>query len=201
LIAMAGNPDSYLARHADYLIETTVKQEACPNNLVPTSSTTAQMVMGDAMAVTLLEMRGFSSDDFALYHPGGALGKKLFLKVSDLYPNNEKPVVQTDTDIPTAIVEISSKRLGATAVLKNGKLAGVITDGDLRRMIQSGKPFDKLKAVDVMTKNPRTVSPETLVAIALDIMRSHNITQLPVVKDDEYLGVIHLHDILKEGIL
>lgn len=201
IIALAGNRDSFLAHQADYLIESTVSQEACPNNLAPTSSTTAQLVMGDAMAVALLEMRGFSSEDFALYHPGGALGKKLFLKVSDLYVNNEKPMVDFDTDIPSAIVEISSKRLGATAVLKNGKLVGVITDGDLRRMMQSGRPFQSLKAEDVMTRNPRTVSSDILLAKALDIMRSNNITQLPVVDGEEYLGVIHLHDILKEGIL
>lgn len=201
IIALVGNRDSYLAKQADYRIETTVKQEACPNNLAPTSSTTAQLVMGDAIAVSLLELRGFSSEDFALYHPGGALGKKLFLKVSDLYLNNEKPMVEFNTDIPTAIIEISSKRLGTTAVMKNDKLIGVITDGDLRRMIQSGKPYNSLKAEEVMTKNPRTVLPGILVAQALDIMRSNNITQLPVVEDDKYLGVIHLHDILKEGIL
>ncbi len=201
IIAMVGNLDSYLAKQADYLIETTVSQEACPNNLAPTSSTTAQLVMGDAMAVALLELRGFSPKDFALYHPGGALGKKLFLRVSDIYVNNEKPMVEIDADIPSAIVEISSKRLGATAVMNKGKLVGVITDGDLRRMIQSGKPFETLNASDIMTKNPRTISPKILVAQALDIMRSNNITQLPVVDCDNYLGVIHLHDILKEGIL
>jgi len=201
IIAMVGNLESYLAKQADYIIETTVSKEACPNNLAPTSSTTAQLVMGDAMAVALLELRGFSPKDFALYHPGGALGKKLFLRVSDIYVNNEKPMVEIDADISSAIVEISSKRLGATAVLDQGKLVGVITDGDLRRMIQSGKPFETLNAADIMTKNPRTINPEILVAQALDIMRSNNITQLPVVEDDVYLGVIHLHDILKEGIL
>jgi len=201
IIAMVGNLESYLARQADFIIETTVSQEACPNNLAPTSSTTAQLVMGDAMAVALLELRGFSTKDFALYHPGGALGKKLFLRVSDIYVNNEKPMVEIDADIPSAIVEISSKRLGATAVLNRGKLVGVITDGDLRRMLQSGKPFETLKAADIMTKNPRTINPEILVAQALDIMRSNNITQLPVVDGEKYLGVIHLHDILKEGIL
>lgn len=201
LIAFVGNRDSYLARQADYIIETTVKQEACPNNLAPTSSTTAQLAMGDAMAVALLEMRGFSSDDFAMYHPGGALGKKLFLKVSDLYLNNEKPQVQPGASIPDTIIEISSKRLGTTAVMDNGKLIGVITDGDLRRMMQSGKPLDQLTAQDIMTRNPKKVSPGMLVAHALDMMRSNNITQLPVVDGEEYLGVIHLHDILKEGIL
>lgn len=201
LIGLVGSRDSYLARQANYMIETTVKQEACPNNLAPTSSTTAQMAMGDAMAVALLEMRGFSSDDFAMYHPGGALGKKLFLKVSDLYLNNEKPQVQSQASIPDTIIEISSKRLGATAVMDNGKLIGVITDGDLRRMMQSGKPMDQLTAQDIMTRNPKTVTSDTLVAHALHLMRSNNITQLPVVNAGEYLGVIHLHDILKEGIL
>ena len=201
LIGFVGNRDSYLARQADYIIETTVKKEACPNNLAPTSSTTAQLAMGDAMAVALLEMRSFSSDDFAMYHPGGALGKKLFLKVSDLYLNNEKPQVQPGTSIPDTIIEISTKRLGATAVMDKGRLIGVITDGDLRRMMQSGKPLDQLTAQDIMTRNPKKVSPDTLVAHALDLMRSNNITQLPVVDEDEYLGVIHLHDILKEGIL
>lgn len=201
MIAFVGNRNSYLARQADFVIETTVDQEACPNNLAPTSSTTAQLAMGDAMAVALLEMRGFSSDDFAMYHPGGALGKKLYLRVSDLYLNNEKPMVTANASIPEAIIEISSKRLGATAVMDNSILVGLITDGDLRRMLQSKKTLGELTARDIMTKNPKTVSPDTLVAHALDLMRSNNITQLPVVDGDEYLGVIHLHDILKEGIL
>jgi arabinose-5-phosphate isomerase len=201
LIGFVGNRDSYLALQADYIIETTIDKEACPNNLAPTSSTTAQLAMGDAMAVALLEARGFSSDDFAMYHPGGVLGKKLFLMVSDLYVQNEKPEVQYETPVREAIIEISSKRLGTTAVMQGGKLVGVITDGDLRRMMQSGKPIDELIAGEVMTKNPKTINPDTLVAHALDLMRSNNITQLPVVDGDEYLGVIHLHDILKEGIL
>lgn len=201
LIAIVGNRESYLAQRADYIIETTVEQEACPNNLAPTSSTTAQLAMGDAIAVALLELRGFSSNDFAMFHPGGSLGKKLFLKVSDLYLINEKPLVQTYTDISSAIIEISSKRLGATVVMDEGKIVGMITDGDLRRMLQSGKPLPNLKAEDVMTKAPKTVSSDTLVAHALDIMRANNITQLPVVDNGNYLGVIHLHDILKEGIL
>jgi arabinose-5-phosphate isomerase len=200
LIAMVGNRDSYLAQQADFVIETTVSQEACPNNLAPTSSTTAQMAMGDAMAVSLLELRGFTSEDFALYHPGGALGKKLFLKVADIYVNNEKPMVDAQADIPSAIIEISSKRLGATAVLEKGKLIGIITDGDLRRMLLSGKALHEVCAREIMTKDPKTISPDILVAQALDIMRSNNITQLPVVNDGEYLGVIHLHDILKEGL-
>lgn len=201
LIGFVGRRDSYLARQSDYLIETTVPKEACPNNLAPTSSTTAQLVMGDALAVALLELRGFSSDDFAQYHPGGALGKKLFLRVSDLYVQNEKPLVQYNSSVRDAIIEISSKRLGATGVMENGKLVGVITDGDLRRMMQSERPIDALKAADIMTPGPKTVRPDMLVAQALDIMRSNNITQLPVVNGEEYLGVIHLHDILKEGIL
>ncbi len=201
LIAMVGNRESYLARKADYVVETTVAQEACPNNLAPTSSTTAQLAMGDALAVSLLELRGFTPEDFAMFHPGGALGKKLFLKVSDLYINNEKPMVNFDADIPTVIIEISSKRLGATAVLQNDRLIGLITDGDLRRMLLSGIPLDKVCARDIMTKNPKTVSSSTLVAHALETMRTNNITQLPVVNNQGYVGVIHLHDILKEGIL
>lgn len=201
LIALVGNRDSYLARQADHIIETTVDKEACPNNLAPTSSTTAQLAMGDAIAVALLEVRGFSSDDFAMYHPGGALGKKLFLRVSDLYLQNEKPEVQFDTPVRDAIIEISSKRLGTTAVMLDGELVGVITDGDLRRMMQSGKPIETLTAGEIMTKSPKTISSETLVAHALDMMRSNNITQLPVVDENKYLGIIHLHDILKEGIL
>ncbi len=201
LIGMVGNRASYLAKQADLIIETTVEKEACPNNLVPTSSTTAQLVMGDALAVSLLGSRGFTSEDFAKYHPGGALGKKLFLRVSDLYSQNEKPMVRIDTNINDVIIEISSKRLGATAVLDGDQLTGMITDGDLRRMMQSKKSFENLKAKDIMTQNPKTVEPDKLVAHALDIMRSNNITQLLVVKNGQYLGVIHLHDILKEGIL
>jgi len=201
LIGMVGNMESYLARQADYTIRATVEKEACPNNLAPTSSTTAQMVIGDALAVSLLECRGFTTEDFAKYHPGGALGKKLFLRVSDLYQENEKPRVSADSDITNAIIEISSKRLGATAVLEGSKLIGMITDGDLRRMIQSGKPLNNLKAKDIMTSDPKTIRPDQLVAHALDVMRSNNITQILVEEDGEYLGVVHLHDILREGIL
>ncbi len=201
LIAMVGNRESYLARQADLVIETNVEKEACPNNLAPTSSTTAQLAMGDAIMTCLLKYRGFTSEDFAMFHPGGALGKKLFLRVGDLYINNEKPNVNHDADIPSVIIEISSKRLGATAVMDNGRLVGLITDGDLRRMMQSGKPLEGLKAADIMTKNPKTTNPDMLLAHALDMMRKNNITQLPVVDGESYLGVIHLHDILKEGIL
>lgn len=201
LIAMVGNRDSYLARQADLVIETTVAKEACPNNLAPTSSTTAQLVMGDAIMAALLKYRDFSPDDFAMFHPGGALGKKLYLRVGDLYVNNERPAVNVNDDIPSVIIEISSKRLGATAVMENEKLVGLITDGDLRRMMQSGKPLDSLMAKNIMTRNPKTTHPDMLLAHALDLMRKSNITQLLVMENNKYLGVIHLHDILKEGIL
>lgn len=201
LIAMTGNPDSYLGQQADLIIRTTVKQEAGLHNLAPTSSTAAQLAMGDALVVCLLELKGFTKEKFAMLHPGGILGKKLYLRVSDLFTNNEKPAVHPDADIPSTIIEISSKRLGATAVLDDNRLIGIITDGDLRRMMQSGKPLNELKAADIMTRNPKTIAPDMLVAHALDVMRSNNITQLPVTENDVYLGVIHIHDILKEGIL
>lgn len=201
LIAMVGNPDSYLAQQADLVILTTVNKEVGLNNLAPTTSTAAQLAMGDALVVCLLECRGFTQEKFAMLHPGGILGKKLFLRVADIFPNNEKPFVQVNADIPSTIIEISSKRLGATAVLDGDTLVGIVTDGDLRRMMQSGRPMNELKACDIMTKNPKTISPDMLVAHALDVMRSNNITQLPVSDHETYLGVIHIHDILKEGIL
>ncbi len=201
LIAMVGNRESFLARHADLIIDTTVPKEACPNNLAPTSSTTAQLVMGDALAVCLLEARGFTSDDFAKLHPGGALGKQLYLKVGDLYTGNEAPRVQVQDDIRKVIIEISSSRLGATAVLRGGNLEGIITDGDLRRMLERNPDYSNLTAGEIMSKNPRTVSPEMLVVNALNLMRKNNITQLLVVENEEYKGVIHLHDILREGII
>lgn len=201
LIAMVGNTDSFLARNADLLLNTTVLKEACPNNLAPTASTTAQLVMGDALAVALLECRGFSREDFARYHPGGALGKRLYLRVSELYRNNEKPEVQITDDMRSVILEISSKRLGATAVLNGSKLVGIITDGDIRRMLHREIPFQNLVAGDIMTRDPLTVNCDLLVADALDVMRKNNITQMLVMDDVNYVGVIHLHDILKEGIL
>ncbi|MCK9204635.1 MAG: KpsF/GutQ family sugar-phosphate isomerase [Bacteroidales bacterium] len=201
LIAIVGNTHSFLARQANFIIDTTVPQEACPNNLAPTSSATAQLVMGDALAICLLQARGFSSDDFARIHPGGSLGKQLYLKVSDLYINNMAPEVQYNDDIKTVIVEISSKRLGATAVLKGKKLVGIITDGDLRRMLEKNTDVNILKAGDIMTPAPRTIHPEILVVQALHLMRQNNITQLLVVEKGRYIGVIHLHDILREGIL
>ena len=201
LIAMVGNTDSYLAKQADKVIDTTVIREACPNNLAPTSSTTAQLVMGDAISVCLLEARGFTSGDFAKLHPGGAIGRQLYLKVSDLYIRNQAPQVQIDDDIKKVIIEISSKRLGATAVLKGKKLMGIITDGDLRRMIEKSTDLSQLLASDIMSEKPRTISSEILVVNALALMRESNITQLLVVDKSVYKGVIHLHDILKEGIL
>ncbi len=201
LIALAGNTESYLAKNADLLLNTTVLREACPNNLAPTASTTAQLVMGDALAVALLECRGFSIEDFARYHPGGALGKRLYLRVSEIYKNNEKPEVQVSDDMKSVILEISSKRLGATAVLNDRKLVGIITDGDIRRMLHRDVPFQSLKAGDIMTKDPLTVNVDLLVADALDVMRKNNITQMLVMDNSTYMGVIHLHDILKEGIL
>jgi arabinose-5-phosphate isomerase len=201
LIAICGNPDSFLSRQADYTLNASVKKEACPNNLAPTSSTTAQLVMGDALAVCLLECRGFTTGDFARYHPGGSLGKKLYLKVSDLFINNMVPKVNTGDDIRTVIMEISSKRLGATAVLDNSTLVGIITDGDLRRMLEKNSEIGKIVASDIMSRNPKTIESDTLVVNALSIMQQNNITQLLVVRDKKYLGVIHLHDILKEGII
>jgi arabinose-5-phosphate isomerase len=201
LVAVVGNRSSYLARQADLIIDTTVSREACPNNLAPTSSTTAQMVMGDALAVCLLEARGFTSGDFARLHPGGALGKQLYLKVGDLSMLNQAPRVQVTDDIKTVIIEISSRRLGATAVLKGTALAGIITDGDLRRMLENNSDISHLTAADIMTKHPRTVPSDTLVVNALSLMRRNNITQLLVTEKSKYKGVIHLHDILREGIL
>ncbi|MBU2554546.1 MAG: KpsF/GutQ family sugar-phosphate isomerase [Bacteroidetes bacterium] len=201
IIALVGNVNSYLAAQADFVLDATVDKEACPNNLAPTSSTTAQLVMGDALAVSLLELRGFSADDFARYHPGGSLGKRMYLRVSDLSGQNAKPAVDAKALMPEVIIEISSKRLGTTAVLKNNQLVGVITDGDLRRMIEKNLDFAHIRAEEVMTKNPRTINGDELVVNALDIMRLNNITQLPVVNEGEYAGVIHLHDILREGII
>jgi arabinose-5-phosphate isomerase len=201
LIALVGNKDSYLAQQCDFVLDATVDREACPNNLAPTSSTTAQLVIGDALAVCLLECRGFTAGDFAKLHPGGTLGKQLYLTANDLYPLNQSPKVQVAENIRNVLIEISSKRLGCAAVLQDEKLVGIITDGDLRRMLQKDIPVDQLTARDIMSANPRTIPPDVLLVDALHTMRSNNITQLLVVDKDKYLGVIHLHDILKEGIL
>ena len=202
LIGMIGNKDSYLARQSDIILNTTVEQEACPNNLAPTSSTTAQLVMGDALAICLMELKGFNSDDFAKFHPGGALGKKLYLRVADLYIKNEKPKLSKERSLKEVIVEISSKRLGATAVVdSDNNLLGIITDGDLRRMLEKSTSLDGVIAADIMTTTPKTIGPEELAVNALDIMRKKSITQLAVVENDKYLGFIHLHDLIREGLI
>ena len=201
LVALVGNTKSYLARSADFVLDATVPQEACPNNLAPTSSSTAQLVIGDALAVALLECKGFSAGDFARLHPGGALGKKLYLRVSDLYINNEVPRVDHDADVREIIMEISARRLGATAVMSGGTMVGIITDGDLRRMLEKNDDLSGIRASDIMTASPKVIQAGSLVVEALSLMRKHNITQLPVLENNKYVGVIHLHDILKEGIL
>ncbi len=201
LIAIVGNINSYLATHSNKVLNVTVEKEACPNNLVPTSSTTAQLVMGDALAVSLLELRGFTPGDFAKIHPGGTLGKRLYMRVADLFERNQIPQVNIDETMENVILEISSKRLGATAVIQNQVLVGVITDGDLRRMLEKHTDFKELKAADIMTAHPKTIQKDRLAVDALSIMKKNNITQLPVLADEKYVGVVHLHDILKEGIL
>lgn len=201
VIGITGNMESFLASHCDFAINTTVPKEACPNNLAPTSSTTAQLVMGDAMAVALLELRGFTSNDFAKFHPGGSLGKKLYLTVGELALKNEVPSVAPDDNIKKVIIEISQKRLGLAAVIENENIIGIITDGDLRRMMQANDTFTQLTASEIMSKNPKNIDSNELAVRALEIMRQKNITGLLVTKDGKYSGVVHLHDILKEGII
>ena len=202
LIAMVGNTDSDLAKHANIILNTTVEQEACPNNLAPTTSTTAQLAMGDAIAVCLMELKGFSTDDFAKFHPGGMLGKKLYLRISDIYTYNEKPSVFLDQPLKEIIVEITKKRLGATAVIDDtDTLRGIITDGDLRRMLEKNHVSENLRAKDIMTNNPKTIDADELAINALDTMRKHEISQIIVVKEGKYLGMVHLHDLLKEGFI
>lgn len=200
IVAIVGNRQSFLAQQADYVLDVTVSNEGIPDNLAPTSSTTAQLVMGDALALTLMRCRGFSMDDFAKFHPGGALGKQLYLRVKDLYTKNEKPEVGPDDNLAQVIIEMTKKRLGAAVVTGNGKMLGIITDGDLRRMLMKHPDIEKIKASEIMTPNPKTIDENALVADALHKMRQNSITQLPVVSGEAYLGVIHLHDILKEGI-
>ena len=201
LVAIVGNKKSYLAAQADYVLDTTVLREACPNNLAPTSSTTAQLVMGDAMAVALLKMRGFTAEDFAKFHPGGALGKRLYLTVGDVCIKNGVPQVKPDDIMTQAIIEISEKMLGAAAVMDNGKLVGIVTDGDLRRMLMRHPNIETVHVNDIMTKNPITIEKSSPVANALNIMQSKEISVLPVMENGNYIGMIHIHDIIKEGIL
>ncbi len=204
LVAMTANPQSKLGTQAAYLLHTPISQEADPNNLAPTASTTAQMAMGDALAVALLSVRGFSENDFAEFHPGGVLGKQLYLRVHDIYPHNERPFVRMDAGLHATILEMTSKRLGCTAVLdKQEKLQGIITDGDLRRMLekQTSSDFSKLKASDLMSLHPKTVEKDSLAVEVLEIMRRHSITQLVVMDGERYVGMVHLHDLIREGIV
>jgi arabinose-5-phosphate isomerase len=201
LIALTGNINSFLAKTADYILNTTVDAEACPNNLAPTNSTTAQLVMGDALAVCLMEMKDFNAEDFAKYHPGGALGKKLLLKVSDMLEGAQKPMVSPNDSIKKVIFEISEKRLGVTAVIDQGKLVGIITDGDIRRVLNERDTFADLVAKDIMTSNPKTLQASDMAVKALNILEDNAITQLLVLDKEQYKGVLHLHDILKEGLI
>ncbi len=202
LISIVGSKISYLAKNADIVLDTTVDQEACPNNLAPTTSTTAQLVMGDALAVCLMETKGFQSDDFAKFHPGGMLGKKLYLRVSDLSNDNEKPQVLSTQSLKEVIVEMTKKRLGITAVVdEENNLLGIITDGDLRRMLENNVSIDAVKAGDIMTKNPKAIGPDELAIDALDMLRRNEISQLAVIQDKKYLGIIHLHDLIREGLI
>jgi arabinose-5-phosphate isomerase len=201
IIAITGNVDSFLGKNADFTLNTYVEKEACPNNLAPTTSTTAQLVMGDALAVCLLELKGFTSKDFAKYHPGGALGKRLYLRVSDLIKNNELPQVSEDDSIAKVIIEMSEKRLGVTAVTKNDKIIGIITDGDIRRMLSKSTDINTFLAKDIMSKNPRTIHKDAMAIDALDKLENSSITQILAVDDaNNYAGVVHLHDLIKEGI-
>jgi arabinose-5-phosphate isomerase len=202
IIGMVGNVNSFLAKQSNFILNTTVAQEACPNNLAPTTSTTAQLAMGDAVAVCLMEFRGFEISDFAKLHPGGALGKKLYLRVSDLSANNEKPYVHVDQTLKEVIMEITKKRLGMAAVLNNaGELAGVITDGDLRRMLEKTNSLENIQAGHIMTEKPKVIESNEMAVNALDLMRNNNITQLIVVENNKYAGVIHLHDLIREGLI
>ncbi len=201
-IGMVSNKESYLGKHAAYILHTPVSKEADPNNLAPTASTAAQMALGDALATALLALRGFTPTDFAQFHPGGTLGKQLYLRVSDIYPNNERPIVFEEDNIRKIIMEITSKRLGVTAVLNNKEeIRGIITDGDLRRMLENEKDLSHLKAKDIMNQNPKTIEGDALAVKALEILRKHSITQLMVVENGKYVGIIHLHDLVREGLI
>lgn len=201
LVAMVGDVESFLAKQADWILDTSVETEACPHNLAPTSSTTAQMAMGDALAVCLLECREFTSKDFAKYHPGGSLGKRLYLKVGDLSAQNEKPEVTSKASVKEVIIEITKNRLGAVAVVDNGQLAGIITDGDIRRMLEKNSTIAGLTAEDIMTRSPKHIDKNELAVNALEVLRVNNITQILVGSDTKFEGFVHLHDLLNEGII
>lgn len=201
LIGMTGNTDSFLAKQSDYTLNTYVEKEACPNNLAPTTSTTAQLVIGDAIAVSLLKLKGFSGQDFAKYHPGGALGKKLYLRIGDMVNKNQKPQVDENTSVKAVIVEISEKMLGATAVLKGKTPIGIVTDGDIRRMLKKYDNISGLTAKDIMSSSPKTIKTDVLAVEALETMQKRGISQLLVVENNDYVGVVHLHNLINEGIL
>lgn len=201
LIAITSNRNSFLGEQADYVLHAYVEKEACPNNLAPTTSTTAQLVIGDALAMCLLDMQGFSSSDFAKFHPGGSLGKKLYLRVSNLTALNQKPQVQLDTDIKNVIVEISENMLGVTAVVENNKIVGIITDGDLRRMLSKTDSIKGLTAKDIMTTNPKIINNDAMAAQAMELLDANGITQLLVEENGIYCGVVHIHNLTKEGII
>ena len=201
IIAITGNTASFLGKNADFTLNTYVEKEACPNNLAPTTSTTAQLVMGDAIAVCLLKLKGFTSNDFAKYHPGGALGKRLYLRVSDLIKNNALPQVTKNESIAKVLIEMSDKRLGVTAVINQDKIVGIITDGDIRRMLNKSIDINNFVAKDIMSKNPRTIHKDAMAIDALDSLENNSITQILAIDDaNKYVGVVHLHDLIKEGI-
>ncbi|MDM1397423.1 KpsF/GutQ family sugar-phosphate isomerase [Myroides odoratimimus] len=201
LIAITANENSFLAKSADYILLSKIDREAEQNNLAPMNSTTAQLVLGDALAACLIELRNFTAEDFAMYHPGGALGKKLLLLVQNILKSENKPAVSPDSSIQEVIVEISEKRLGVTAVVDNEQIVGIITDGDLRRMLQKSSNLNDYKAKDIMSINPKSIESSEHVSKALSILEDNSITQLLVTQNNKYVGVIHLHDILKEGIV
>jgi arabinose-5-phosphate isomerase len=201
IIAITGNVDSFLGLHSDFVLNAFVEKEACPNNLAPTTSTTAQLVLGDALAVCLLDLRGFSSKDFAKYHPGGALGKKLYLRVGDITAQNQQPQVSPNTNVKDVIVEISEKMLGVTAVIENEKIVGIITDGDIRRMLRNNDSFVHLTAADIMSKNPKTIAPDAMAVDALEMLEENKISVLIAEENGKYAGVVHIHNLIREGIL
>ncbi len=201
IIAMTANSNSYLSKQSNWTINSCVEKEACPNNLAPTTSTTAQLVMGDVLAVCLLECREFTDDDFARYHPGGTIGKQLFMKIGELCSSNQVAKVSADSSVNEVIIEISNKRLGATAVVENNKLVGIITDGDIRRMLENQSDWNNFKAFDIMNSNPKIVNDDDLASTALKVMQQNNISQIIVVNNATYIGIVHIHDILKEGVV
>lgn len=201
IIAITGNPNSFIAQQADFVLNTYVEKEACPNNLAPTTSTTAQLVMGDVLAICLLEQRDFTSKDFAKYHPGGVLGKQLYLRVSDLMVDNQKPQVTPDASIKDVIYEISDKRLGTTTVVENGKVIGIITDGDIRRMLEKNDEIHHLTAKDIMSHNPKSIAPDAMAVDAVKVMQKFDISSILVIENDEFKGIVHFQDLLKEGLI